>query len=478
MLISSVIIVSISFFRAAVAGTVMVDNHGLTGLPMYVAVTAFFVSLGVYAISFYRVWQKSDLDQDSTRILAIILTAIYSLMLPMLSNDIFSLLTYGDAANRGINVYTNSTGLSLSPYFSFINPLWAGGTCIYGPITLTLLKISTMVRSGDMLVSMIVYKVFIFLLSLAFIDMMYRVNTILKVSVRPYIFVVLNPVFLLQSVGQLHSDGIALTFAACMLCFLISGGWQLAFIFAAFAIATKLSFVLLIPFIIVWLFVNRKDGMTFFTQTLLGIGISAVIIGILYARYLSGFDQILAPMKSLISQNPAKSVAEVVGDILYFISTLIGGLSKDLNNSIHAASGAADGQVVAWMIAKKICQLAALLLSAFVFFRFWRGQRDARSWIMTFVRLMLIFLLFYSHVYYVWYLMMCLPFVAYDDDTRFMQWLFVLTCFSHTHDVICMISRDAPVFFIILPVLTILCISVFFWRFRNNFIRSLTSINS
>src|ERR1700722_315070 len=62
--------------------------------------------------------------------------AVATLMLPLLSNDLFSLLTYGSLAARGRDVYTTAASLPESVWYSWVGQRWNDKVCVYGPTTL------------------------------------------------------------------------------------------------------------------------------------------------------------------------------------------------------------------------------------------------------------------------------------------------------------------------------------------------------
>ena len=385
---------------------------------------------------------------------------------------LFSLLTYGDAANRGADVYTNVQALSMSPFFDYVSYIWKTAPCVYGPISLGTSRIAAMIAGGNILTAIMAYKVLAFIWAVVLIEMSYRLSRLLGTPVRPFLFIVLNPVFLLQGVAQLHCDMLAVALCVCMLYFFFNGRWYLAFLFAGIAIAAKMNFVLVLAFMLVALFLGRDSWLSFFYKAIAGTAITVIVLFMLYYPYYTSPETFRAPLTFLFSQNPAKSIAEVMGDVVYFAPGVLTGHTQELNNNINKPSGLSDGQLDVWLAVKKACQVFAFLLSAVIFLRFWFSGRDSRQWMSIFLRFLLIFLLFYSHVFYAWYLMILLPFVWHEEDKRFMQWLFVLTCFSNVHDILCAVNHGTPVYFVVLP-LTFLSVLVFFWRFRNNFFTSL-----
>jgi hypothetical protein len=472
--ISSLLIVVLSFFRTFTAGTIRVDGHGLSGLPVFLVFFGFLVGLGAYSINFYRLWNEAKIEIGSVRLLAVILAALFSLMLPMMSNDLFSLLSYGDAANRGVDVYTDVKSLIISPFFDYVSPLWRTAPCVYGPVSLGTARLAAAMSGGHLLAAIAAYKVLAFIWSLVFIEMSFRIAGLLKTSVKPFIFVVLNPVFLLQGVAQLHCDMLAITICSCMLYFFFRRNWYLAFLLAGIAVVAKMNFILILGFLVVALFLEKESWLSFLYKTVGGICITVLVITAFYYPYYTSPDTFKVPFNFLFSQNPAKSIAEVMGDIVYFAPAVITGHMDELNSTMAKSSGVSDPQLVVWLGVKRACQLFAFILSAIIFVKYWFGKRESKQWMNVYLRFLLVFLLFYSHVFYAWYLMILLPFVWMETDKRFMQWLFVLTCFSNIHDIMCAVNHDTPVYFIVLP-LTLLSVLVFFWRLRNNFFTSLNA---
>jgi hypothetical protein len=417
----------------------------------------------------------AEIDTDTVRVLAFVLTAIFSLMLPMLSNDLYSLLTYGDAANRGVDVYTDVHSLSVSPFGDYVSPLWKTAPCVYGPVSLGTSRLAGLIAGGNLFLAIAAYKVLAFIWAVVFIEMSYRISRLIGTSVKPFLFIVLNPVFLLQGVGQLHCDMLAIALCSCMIYFLLQKKWYLAFLFTGFTIAAKMNFILILGFIVVALFLTRESWISFLYKTVGGVCITIMVLFAVYYPYYSSADTFKVPFNFLFSQAPAKSIAEVAGDVIYFAPSVISGHHDEMNATMAKSSGVSDAQLVVWLAVKKICQIFAIILSAFVFVKYWFGRRDSKHWMNIFLRFLVIFLLFYSHVFYAWYLMVLLPFVWYEEDKRFMQWLFVLTCFSNMHDIMCSVNHGTPVYFVVLP-LTLMSVLLFFWRFRNNFFTSLKGV--
>ena len=476
MLLSVIAIVAASWFRVCVAGTIKVDGHGLSGIPVYAVFATFLAALWFYSISLYRLWRADSLTQPEIRILAYILAGIFSFMLPMLSNDVFSLLSYGDAANRGIDVYTDRQSLSISPFYDYVSDLWKTAPCVYGPLCLGTSRLAGLMGQGYIPAALAAYKLLALLWAVVLIEVMCRISAVLAAPMRSLLFILLNPLILMQGLAQLHCDAIAITMSACMVYFLVSRRWYLAFVFAGLSIAAKISFVLMLPFVVVGLFFDKSSWTSYLSRIAAGIAMTILTVAAAYYPVYTSPLTFQVPFKFVYEQDPAKSISEVLGDIIYFAPSVIsGGEDQELHSNLHVKPSVSARQLEAWLMVKKTCQLFALIMCAIVFVRFWMGRRDMHSWMRVFTRLLLLFLLFYSHVFYAWYLLMVIPFLWYEDDLSFMQWFFVLACFSNVHDILCAVQRGTPVYFVVLP-LTFLSVMVFFWRIRAVYFRSLENI--
>jgi hypothetical protein len=110
----------------------MVDGHTLSGISVWIVFIGFIGGLALYSFSLYRLWQDGALELVEVRFAGYAIAAVFSLMLPMLSNESFSLLTYGDAANRGVDVYTDVASLHISPFSGVCqSPVAESSLCIW-----------------------------------------------------------------------------------------------------------------------------------------------------------------------------------------------------------------------------------------------------------------------------------------------------------------------------------------------------------
>ena len=462
LILSALGLVLVSWYRAYVAGTLMVDGHGLAGVAVIIVFAGFVGALLTFSFSFYQLWKADTLDHHAIRLLAYPLVVIFSAMLPLLSNDIFSLIAFGDAANHGADVYATAHAMSLSPYAIYITELHRSGTFVYGPICLYTAQIAAWLGHGHIIYALLAYKIICILWAAVFIECCYKIAQWQGVPNRNFLFIICNPLFLIQAVGQLHCDEVAIAFSVAMFYTVLRERWLLAFTFCTLAVAVKMSFVLLFPFVIVALFISQKDYWQSTIKLLMGLVLAIALLIAIYLPVYSTLTNLATPFHTVFEQTPTKSIAEAGGYIINYAPQLFHYTPSDNSNA----------QLLAWNLMKYICQLAALLLSATVFFRFLKSEKTIATWTSVFLRLLLLFLFLYSHVYYPWYLLVILPFLWYERDVNFRTWLFVITCATSVIDLVAVVDRTTIVYYLILGF-TMLHVALFFWKFRRVYFLSL-----
>ncbi len=471
LVICALVLVLTSWFRAYTAGTIMVDGHNLQGVPEMVVFASFITALASFSYAYYRLWLHDGLELNTVKMLALVLTVLFSLMLPMLSNDIFSYLVFGDAANKGADVYTNAQCTHFSSFYPYITGIWTTSTCAYGPVVLILAMLATWIAGGKVVLALIVYKVLVLLFAFAFIEAAARVSTLVQSPVRCFTFIVLNPVFLLQGVGQLHPDLIAITFTLCAMYFLLTKKWYWAFVLVALGIATKMNYVLVLPFFVVAMALKGNERFAFNKNMFIGLALVLAALVVAYLPFYTSVATITTPFTFHFFQNPSKCIGEILGDIIYFAPQLLGGHKEQLQNTVNASTGPAMQLFISNAIVK-ICQVFALCSTLYILIRFIRGEQTLNQWFRVYVRLLLLFLLFYLHIFNPWYLMMFLPFMWVDDEPGFMRWVIVLTCFISVQDIVCSVSRDSVVYVAVL-VLTFISVMLYLYKPWRMFFTSL-----
>ncbi len=383
----------------------------------------------------------------------------------MISNDLFSLLAYGDASNKGVDVYIGIGAVRVSSFYEYVSPIWRQAPCVYGPVCLTTSRLAALMGCGNIYLAILAYKILALLWAVIFVECMVRIAGILKLGGRILALILLNPLLMVQGVGQLHCDAIAIALVAGMIYFAVSGKWYMAFFFAGLAIVAKMSFVLMLPFLAVVVYLHTDSWKKLLLQVIGGAGIVAVTVALVYLPYFTSIKTVGVPFDFLTSQKPAKSAAEVIGDVIYFAPGVIMGKNAELNDSIKRTSGLLDGQLRIWLAVQQVLKIFALLMSLVLFVRFWMGSRSQAAWCRTYVRLLLLFLLFFSHVFYPWYLLFIIPLLLYEEDSRFIGWLLVMLALAIMQDAMTFVSHESVLYYGIL-IMTFASVLSFFLMFR------------
>ena len=463
--------VLISWYRAFVAGTIMVDGHAMHGFAEAFVLGAFLVALGSFSYAYYRLWKDEQADGAQLKLLAFFLAGIFSFMLPMLSNDIFSYMVFGDAADKGADVYTNAQCTHFSTFYPYITGLWTTSTCAYGTVILLMAMLATWLSAGKIIVALIIYKLMVLLFAFLFIEVAAKISVILKSPLRHFTFIAFNPVFLMQGVGQLHADLIAIAFILFALYFLLSGKWYLSFILIAFSIATKMNYVLMLPFFVFVVFLQDGQSKNAYRKLGIGLTLSVLSLATLYFPFYTSTATVTTPFTFHFFQNPSKCIGEILSYVIYFAPQIISGHHDQLQGTVNGVAGPYTQLLISVMIVK-VCQVIALVTSLYILIRFLNGTQTLQQWFRVYVRTLLLFLLYYLHIFNPWYLMMFLPFMWVDEDPAFMGWLFVLTCFISVQDIVCSVSRDSVAYAIVL-VLTFVSVMFYLYKPRRMFLTSL-----
>ncbi|PWL30418.1 MAG: hypothetical protein DCO96_05400 [Fluviicola sp. XM-24bin1] len=103
--------------------------------------------------------------------------------------------------------------------------------------------------SNSVAVNLLVLKALIYLTQLVGLRYIIKILEHFKMDPKKAFILALNPLWLVETVGNLHFEGVMLSFFVIGLYFLIKEKWVLASLFLAFAIHVKLVPIVLLPFL-------------------------------------------------------------------------------------------------------------------------------------------------------------------------------------------------------------------------------------
>ena len=132
---------------------------------------------------------------------------VAALMLPMLSNDVFSVFAYGSIAAQGRDVYTTASGLSDTVWYPWVGQHWSQKVCVYGPSTLVG-ALPVALGGHSPWLSLALLRVAWLAPLAAVMELSFR-----RLRDRPlfHAMVWLNPLWLVEGPGQMHADLLGVT---------------------------------------------------------------------------------------------------------------------------------------------------------------------------------------------------------------------------------------------------------------------------
>jgi hypothetical protein len=443
-----------SWGRWLATGSPKVDENYPSELAGTVLFIALLLGWGLLVLG----WRGMLLRPPaSPRRLAFTGLLVASAMLPMLSNDVFSVLAYGSVAARGHDVYTTTAWLAQSPWQSWIGERWGDKVCVYGPPTLLATMPAAMVGPNPWLALLLLRLVWIPPVALV-MQLSFR-----WLPDRPkfHAMVWLNPLFVLEGPGQLHADLLGLTALVAALVLQLRGRVGAAWGSYGLAAVSKYSF--LPAGLWGWL---AGSGST--AQRLLRLpalaGIVALTGAVLYAPFWHGFATLTEPLRTLATMNPGGSIVEVAGHLVRIVRG--GGVPPaDLPvTQVLALDRAQNGAT--WAAVSLLLRLVTLAIAARVLWALLRKPRDPEAIALGTGVLLVAMVTLASHRFECWYLMVALPFFGLGTTPAWQRWWLAAVALSVAPTFIHVLPRSAALLAPWGALSTGAMVIMFLWSFR------------
>jgi hypothetical protein len=231
--------------------------------------------------------------------------AIAGLMLPMISNDVFSLLAYGSVAISGHDVYTTATWLPHSAWYEWVGERWSETVCVYGPAGL-IATLAGALGGKDPWLALLLLRLVWFVPIALVMELSLR-----RFSDRPFFhaMVWLNPLWVVEGPGQLHLDLIGMIAIVAGLVLMQQGrvwtGW------ASYCLAVLCKYSFAFTGVWFWLFGARAARQ----RVLRPLAMAVMLVGlgaVCFAPFWQGPNTVLEPIRTLARMNPGGSITEVV----------------------------------------------------------------------------------------------------------------------------------------------------------------------
>jgi hypothetical protein len=366
-------------------------------------------------------------------------------MLPILSNDAFSLLAYGSLAAHGRDVYVTAEWLPDSAFVSWVGERWKSEVCVYGPTTLVSVLPAALVGPHPWMALALLRLSWLPILVGA-MELSFR-----RLHDRPlfHTMVWLNPLLVVEGLGQLHADvlGVALLVAGIVL--RREGRARGAgLVFYVLAVLGKYTFLFAGP----WFWLFRASGLRQRLARLAAMGSILVALGVVfYAPFWHGFATLTVPLRALGAMKPGGSITEVAGHLVHVLS---GGPMEPTWRVVSLVLRVVFVGVVA-------TQLAGML----------RARTDEDTLALGTGAIVVAAITLASHRFQSWYLMAALPFFGLRCEGPWKRWWLLVVPLSVATEFVHVLPRTAA----LLPAWSVLTnggvVIVFLWAFRARFLR-------
>jgi hypothetical protein len=458
-----ILVTACSWGRWAATGSIKVDENypsQLTGTFLFAGLLAGWALLVLG-------WRLLlDRPLENPRRLAYGGLFVAALMLPMLSNDVFSLMAYGSLAAGGHDVYTTAGSLPDSAFYAFVGERWNDRVCVYGPTTLVAVLPVALAGHSPWMALLLLRLTWFVPLALV-MELSFR-----RFRQRPFFhaMVWLNPLFLVEGPGQLHADLLGMVAVVAGIVLTLPGrargraaGWMLY----ALALLGKYSFAFAGFWF--WLVDARTTGQRL--RRLAALGAAVLGMGALFfPPFWHGVATLTEPLRALASMNPGGSITEVVGILVDLVR---GGAlphadapvapTLDLDRSTHGST---------WFAVSLVLRVVTLAVSVRVLRDMLRRPYDADRIALGTGTLVVALITLASHRFQSWYLMAALPFFGLRCDLVWRRWWVAAVALSVSTELVHVLPRTSP----LLPVASAVTnggvVAVFLMSFRQRYLPS------
>lgn len=456
-LLGIVVLAACSWGRWLATGSPKVDENYPSEVPGSLLMVGVVVGWALMVVG----WRGLLLRPVANpRRLAFTGLAVATVMLPFLSNDFFSLLTYGSLAARGRDVYSTAAALPDSVWYSWVGQRWNDKVCVYGPAALVALLPAGLAGSSPWL-ALVLFRLFWLPPLVLIMELSFR-----QMRDRPFFHAIvwLNPLWVLEGPGQLHAD--LLGMVAIVAGMMLQQRGRLLGSWACWALATlgKYSFA----FTAFWFWLS---GARTTRERLLRLPAMAAVLAVLgvafFAPFWRGPATLFEPIHTLASMNPGGSIAEVMGHVVH---VLRGGAMPSPETPVRLAleaDRATKGST--WFAVSFVMRLVALVIGVRLMHFMLREPRDEGRIALGTGVLVVAVITLVSHRFQSWYLLAALPFFGLQCTAVWRRWWIAITALSVAPDFTHMLPKSAALLPIWSATTTAACVILFLVSFRSRY---------
>ena len=380
-------------------------------------------------------------------------------MLPLLSNDLFSLLAQASLSRQGQDVFGSAAAYRNSPWFAWIGARWRESPSPYGPVTLlaawpgALVGSNPFLADGSLKISWGLALVAVFELS----QRRFREGPHFQTMLW------LNPLLLVEGIGQLHPDllGALLITTGLLLRRRSPGpGGALSW---AMATLCKLNLALTVPW---FALVATRTWAQRLRRVAVLAGVFAVVAVLAYAPFWRGPETLAGQWRSLRVSTlvPGGTLVDVAGAV----AGALAGEPSHAGRTVEEFDASQQAvRAQAWRIAQAIAALIALAAIVPLGLRLLRRQDEEWLAVATGGFVVAIVTLA-SPKFQSWYLLAAVPFFALRCPPTWRRWWVWAVGTSVTPEFQHILPRSSPLY-VPASLGTLASVVIFLCWFRGRF---------
>lgn len=452
-LISGLVLVLFSWLHFFNTGSIIVDNNSIQPF-WFNLVCSFLVAITVVilALNTYSLFKSpTEFSNQKLRTIFYPLVILSGAMLPLFSNDFFSFIGYADVSFQGCHVYSDPTCSNLSVFVDYINPIYRNVACKYGPFNLYIALFSFKLGGTSILNCYFWYKAVLVIFGFLYIEAALLIKQIKNVEIN-YKWILFNPIWWLQGVGQGHNDFFSIVFVLWAFYFLLKKWSILSIIAIVMAIFFKYTYIFLLILPVLYeIYVEKK----WLSITIIKRGIQTLVIFIgiallCYTPFVSQYSDIIDSFKVMSTGGPSSTFS----DIASFIAL-----------SIH------NNFEQNYTIIMPIFNAIGFLLLIILGFRYFYKERfmDIKELFRLLLQLFLVMVFVYSHRFLPWYLMIVPILISFVNTKEWSVYFIILFIFSTFQDISVMISTNEMIGQVLMVISTLIVVFFNFYKLRERF---------
>ena len=439
-------------------GSLKVDESYPARPVGYVLLAALIVGWGLAVAGWHGMLALPPARPRRTAYLAL---GVAAFMLPMLSNDVFSVLSYGAVAAGGHDVYTTTSWLPQGLFFPYLGAHWTRTVCVYGPTTL-LASLPAGLARGSPWVGLLLLRLAWLVPLVVVMELSLR-----RLPDRPFFhtMVWLNPLWVVEGPGQLHADLLGLVAITAGIVLHRGGKVRASFALYAAALLGKYSFA---PAGL-WFWLSEAPLPGQRARRLLALVV--IVLGVAVAVYLpfwQGPGSVIVPLQALGRMNPGGSITEVLGIL---VQLLLHGSVTPPDMAVQTALEVdRAAKQASWLVVSWVARIVFLAVVARVLPRMLRKTADERTLALGTGVLTVALLTLASHRFQCWYLLAPLPFFGLECPPVWRRWWTAAVAVAVPVDFACVLERTSPVYPVWGALSTGTLVVVFLLWFRGRYL--------